>query len=847
MLETTGLFKPARALRLPCDSSGELGIISPDDFFSFHYPCPLADHKNYNRMIIYSSTKAGFNQDVLNNQIDSKILADFLRALGRRTGASEINSWKNSMLYMHNILTDTAIPEDAGVAIEYKIPQTSNRIDFILTGQDAQKKDTVVLVELKQWESAQATEKDAIVSTFVGGAEREVSHPSYQAWSYAALLEDFNEAIETENIGIRPCAYLHNYPNDGVLTSDFYKEHVLRAPIFFKQDVLKLQDFIKKHVKFGDNKKLMYVIENGRIRPSKNLADKLVSLLKGNQEFVLIDAQKVVYETGLNLAKKSNTNNKNVLIVDGGPGTGKSVVAVNLLVGLIDRKLNARYVTKNAAPRDVYESKLSGSLTKTRITNLFTGSGAFTACEENAFDALIVDEAHRLNGKSGMYQNLGENQIKEIIQAAPFSIFFIDENQKVTLRDIGEKEEIRRWAAQLGAKVHECALESQFRCNGSDGYLAWLDHTLQIRDTANVTLDGLNYDFRVLDDPNELRELIYEKNRINNKARLVAGYCWDWASKKDKSRSDITLPEFDFEARWNLASDGNLWILKPEAVTEVGCIHTCQGLEVDYIGVIVGNDFVVRDGRVVTNAAKRSRMDSSVKGYKKRLKEDPDLANKEMAAIIKNTYRTLMTRGGKGCFVFFVDQETRDYFKSRLEASEHVPQIGRPQVSWSTDLGERLIPDDVLEDEKKNTEYLPVYAIEAAASGFGAESNAETLGWMKIDAPVRLQKGMFVTRVTGRSMEPTIQDGALCVFKTHSAGSRAGLIVLVESLLVSDSETNQRYTVKRYTSEKEFYEDGTWRHKKITLRPDNNDFDDIVLENVVPGDFRVVAEFVKQI
>ncbi len=795
-------------------------------------------------MIVYASTKAGFNQDVLSNQIEAKILADFYRALGRGTGASEIRSWKSSLLYMNNILTDPAIPDDAGVAIEYRIPQTSNRIDFILTGQNEKNKNTAVLVELKQWETAQATEKDGVVSTILGQGIREVNHPSYQAWSYAALLEDFNEAIEKEDIALRPCAYLHNYIDNGVINSEFYREHTAKAPAFLKQDALKLQAFIKSYVKHGDKNNIMYVIENGRIRPSKNLADKLASLLKGNREFILIDDQKIAYETGLDLAKNSSPGNKNVLIVDGGPGTGKSVVAVNLLVGLIDRKLNARYVTKNAAPRAVYESKLTGSLTKTRISNLFTGSGAFTEIEPNTFDALVVDEAHRLNEKSGMFQNMGENQIKEVIQAAACSIFFIDEDQKVTLKDIGEKEEIRRWAMQLGAKIHDCELKSQFRCNGSDGYLAWLDYTLQVRETANPTLEGIDYDFRVLNDPNELRELILEKNKINNKARLVAGYCWDWESKDDKTKFDIQIPEFKFQARWNFKSDGNLWILKPEAVSEIGCIHTCQGLEVDYVGVIVGEDLVVRDGRIVTNPVKRSRMDASIKGYKQRLRENPEATAKELDAIIKNTYRTLMTRGVKGCYIYCVDKQTADYFKMHCKAMAQ-PRSEEDTIVRLDKI--QLIDDEVLDEHKKFKEYLPVYSLEAAASGFGKAEDVDLIGWKEIDLPIKLDKGMFVAKVVGKSMEPTIADGSLCIFKKHAAGSRNGLVVLVSSHLVQDAKHEERFTVKRYSSEKEFFEDGTWRHKKIILRPDNKKFKDIILENVSPGDFQVVAEFVRQI
>ncbi len=572
------------------------------------------------------------------------------------------------MMYMSNILFDEGIPNDAGVAIEYKLPQNSKRIDFIVTGKSKSRNNTAIIIELKQWTEVEATSMDGIVSTFIGRSMREVNHPSYQAWVYSALLEDFNESVQTENILLKPCTYLHNCISDEVINNHFYDEHTAKAPAFLKKDAKKLTEFIKQHVKYGDSDNIMYRIDNSKIRPSKNLADKLDSLLSGNQEFLMIDDQKIVYETAIALANRSTVKEKHVLIVQGGPGTGKSVVAVNLLVELTKNRLLAQYVTKNSAPRDVYASKLIGSFKKSHINNLFKGSGSYTDSEAHIFDALIVDEAHRLNEKSGMFQNLGENQIKEIIEASKFSVFFLDEDQRVTMKDIGESGEIKRWATKQGAHVHELELQSQFRCNGSDGYLAWVDNALQIRDTANETLNGIAYDFKVFDSPNELRDAIYKKNSINNKARIVAGYCWDWISKSDNDASlkDITIKEHKFEMTWNLASDGNLWILKPESVSEVGCIHTCQGLEVDYVGVIIGPDFVVRDGRVVTKAEMRAKTDSSIKGYKKLLKANPEEARAKAEVIIKNTYRTLMTRGGKGCYIFCTDSETNTYFKAML-------------------------------------------------------------------------------------------------------------------------------------------------------------------------------------
>jgi DUF2075 family protein len=614
-------------------------------------------------MIVYQSTKADFCDDVLSDRIEIKILDFFKKHLNHSTSKSEITSWRNSMSYMDKVLSDPSIPEDCGVAIEYQIPQSSKRIDFFLTGNGENNLEYAIIVELKQWETATLSEKDGVINSFVGKNVRELTHPSYQAWSYASLLQNFNTTITDDKINLQPCAYLHNCISEDVIKHDNYKEYLEKAPAFLRGDAVKLRDFIKQYVKYGDKTKILYRIEQGKIQPSKMLADSMVSMLKGNPEFVMIDDQKIVYETALALTRKATTSKKKVLIVKGGPGTGKSVVAINLLVAISKMGLLTQYVSKNAAPRAVYESKLTGTFKKTVVSNLFRGSGGFIYTKPNVFDTLIIDEAHRLNHKSGLYSNLGESQIKEIISAAKCSVFFIDEDQRVTLNDVGTLKEINKWASIADAEVIEMELSSQFRCNGSDGYLAWLDHVLQIRETANTTLEGIDYDFKIFSSPNELRDAIVEKNKINNKARMVAGYCWEWKSKKSPELYDVVIPEFDFKMKWNLTTDSSLWIISPSSVNEIGCIHTCQGLEVDYIGIIIGPDLIVENEKVLTQPAARAKSDKTVFGYKSLLQRSPEEGKAMLRMVIKNTYRTLMTRGMKGCYVYFTDKGADKYFR----------------------------------------------------------------------------------------------------------------------------------------------------------------------------------------
>jgi len=635
-------------------------------------------------VIIYQSDKARFLSDVFTRNIEDVILTEFTQRTGRAVSRSEVRSWKESLVAMARVVNDDTIPGDCGVAIEYGIPQTSKRIDFMLSGTDADHVEQLVIIELKQWEKAYKTDRDGIVRTRFGAGESVTNHPSYQAWSYASLLTNFNETIYEGSVGLRPCAYLHNCEDAGALKDEFYLHYVELAPIFLKGEEEKqsLRTFIKQHVRHGDRRSLIYRVESGRIRPSKGLIEGLSGMLVGKREFILIDDQKIAYEEALALASLATAGEKQVVIIEGGPGTGKSVVAINLLVELTRRRLVSKYVTKNSAPRTVFESVLAGTHRKSQISNLFAGSGAFTDTEPNVFDALVIDEAHRLNEKSGLYGNLGENQIEELIRAARCSIFFLDEDQRVTWKDIGEREAIIQKAANTGAHVTTLPpLASQFRCNGSDGYLAWLDNTLGIRRAeANALLDTRQFDFQVFDSPDALRREIVRLNKARNKARMVAGYCWDWTSRKHPDSPDVVVPEYNFAMQWNLDRERYFFMVGPHSVEQIGCIHTCQGLEVDYIGVIIGPDFIVRDGVVVTRPEMRSKHDKSLSGYGALLKSDPAAAKRKADLIIKNTYRTLMTRGLKGCYVYFTDKATKHFVRERI-LSDRSPQELLAQVA----------------------------------------------------------------------------------------------------------------------------------------------------------------------
>ena len=609
-------------------------------------------------MLVYTNTLQGFLTDVSDNVIDEKVRIKVHEQLQMRVGESEFQSWGNSLSRVGMTLMTAGLPEDAGVSIECQLPMSSKRIDFILSGYDEDGHPQVVIVELKQWSEVSVSANDGLVKTWLGGGIQETAHPSYQAWSYAAYLEGFNEAVESHQIQLHPCAFLHNCTDTGALLDDRYSSYTSRAPLFFKSDAEKLRNFLQLFVHQGDKGALMYTIDHGRIRPSKSLADSLGGLLRNQREFILLDEQKVAFERALGAIRQTHADvatPKQVIIVRGGPGTGKSVVAVNLLVRSLQLGVNAAYVTKNAAPRAVYESKLTGILTRSRFSSLFKGSGTFTACDTDTYGALIVDEAHRLNEKSGLFSNKGENQILELVRAARTTVFFLDEDQRIHIKDIGSEAEIRAHAMAEGAVVTDLDLPSQFRCNGSNGYLAFVDQFLGIRQTAHPSLKDIDYEFHIAQSPVELDNWVRERNRNGTSARLVAGYCWDWISKKNPAAMDFDYP--GFQRQWNLEEDGGRWIMKPESIDQIGCIHTCQGLECEYIGVIIGPD-LLRDsatGKVTTHPEARSTNDRSIFGWKSAMKADPEGTRHHLDTIIRNTYRTLMTRGMKGCAIWFAD------------------------------------------------------------------------------------------------------------------------------------------------------------------------------------------------
>jgi uncharacterized protein len=789
-------------------------------------------------MQLYSGSSQQFIVDTEKNQIAEKLRRSFFSHFRYYPSPNEVNSWKNSLSKIKDVVERCDF-YDHGVILEYQLPLTSRRLDFLISGVGEDNCDHAAIVELKQWDKCDESSLDNEVLTWVGGSLRETLHPSKQVGQYKEYLEDCHTAFHTEpSINLHACSYLHNYipsRHDPVFSSKF--EEILKCyPTFTADDFDNICGFLKPKLSNGCGLEVLQKIQNSKYRPSKKLLDHVNEMIKQRSEYVLLDEQQVVYDKVLSSARNGfHDRQKVVLIVKGGPGTGKSVIAINLMADLSRQGYNAQYATGSKSFTETLR-KIVGS----RASAQFKYFLSYGQAEEDCIDVLIMDEAHRIRAKTALRytpkeKRSGLTQIEELIKAAKVCVFFIDDLQVVKPDEIGSVSYITDYAERYKCKVYDYELEAQFRCQGSDAFVNWINNTLDVRKTANVIWDiNESFEFKIFDSAFDLENAIKEKVDIGSTARVAAGFCWKWSDPNPDGTLVDDVIIGDFKRPWDAKHDAkklapgipkaSFWAYDPNGIKQVGCVYTAQGFEFDYIGVIFGRDLYYDPDEATWKGRRSFSADPNVKKAK---------TDEQFVSLVKNTYRVLLSRGIKGCYVHFIDSETKNFFKSRIDFKKPV-SIGEYRES-------RIEKD--IDSRLKYREYLPVYSLEAAATRFGKEDHVEEIGWVKINGGHKLSQNMFVAKVIGKSMEPTIPDNSLCIFRFERGGTRDNMVVLVESRQVIDAELACKYSVKRYHSEKEIFDDGTWRHKLITLSPDNRDFEPIILKNVPAGDFRVVAEF----
>jgi DUF2075 family protein len=622
-------------------------------------------------MRLYAGTSKQFIEDTVQNQIAEKLKRSFHDYYGRQVSPGEYTSWNNSLQFVKSAIQENALLDNM-IILEYEIPYSTNRIDCLLFGKGRDSEDNVVVIELKQWSSVDDSEIEGNILTFVGGAKRMEPHPCIQVRGYHFFLKDFIQVFEEQGMDLYSCAYCHNYSRDGdaVLFRQKFQDILKDFPLFAKEDFSQLGEYLKEKLEKGKGLDIFNRFSNSPITPSKKLLEHTRSTMEGNQAFTLIDEQITAYNTIVDRAKKiASLNKKSVIIVQGGPGTGKSVIALNVLAELLKKGHKVYHATGSAAFTSTLR-KIVGA----RIANLFKYFNSFATAKENDLDVLICDEAHRIRKTSNNRYTKAEfrtdlPQIDELLKVAKLCIFFIDDYQGVRPDEIGSTDMIKKHAEKLGAEIFEFELKTQFRCSGSDGYLLWVDNTLGVRETANRILDkSEKMDFKIFNSPKALYEAIQEKNKEKpNSARMAAGFCWQWSDTKPDGTLVEDVVIGDFRMTWEAKSDSkkvapgvvkaSLWAYDPNGVSQCGSIYTIQGFEFEYVGVIFGRDLVYNPEKSEWIGKKENSADSMVK----------KASDEEFTRFIKNVYRVLLTRGMKGCYVYFLDKNTENFFTSRIE------------------------------------------------------------------------------------------------------------------------------------------------------------------------------------
>jgi hypothetical protein len=624
-------------------------------------------------MRLWAGLSTHFCRAAAHNQIAEALREAFFRHFRYQPPPSEVNAWRNSLRALGQVFEEGRL-DDHGVLLEYRLPLTSRRLDCLVCGHDDAGAERAVIVELKQWERCAEVVGDKIVVTRVGGAEREVLHPAAQVGQYKLYLEDTHTAFYEGERPIRldACSYLHNYFVDGdvddPLFATCFRPLLDACPVFTGDDAERLVRHLRSRLDGGDGLQVLARVEESAYRPSKQLMEHVAAVIAGKPEYVLLDEQLVVFEKVLACARSGfRGRRKAVILVKGGPGTGKSVIALKLMGRLLGEHVNAQYATGSRAFTETLRSIIG-----TRGGVQFKYFNSYQEAEPEAVDVLVCDEAHRIRESSysrftAKAKRSGRAQIAELLRATKVAVFFVDDKQVVRPGEIGSAEHVRAASRAARCQFHEYELEAQFRCAGSDGFVRWVENTLGIERTANVLWDpGDPFDFRIVESPAGLEAAIRERASTGARARMTAGFCWKWSNPLDGGGLVRDVVIGNWARPWNAKPEArrlapgipraSLWAHDPGGLDQVGCVYTAQGFEFDYVGVIWGLDLAYDLDRQTWVGTPAHSHDTVVKR-----------AGMRFVELVKNTYRVLLTRGLKGCYVYFMDRDTERFVRSRVE------------------------------------------------------------------------------------------------------------------------------------------------------------------------------------
>lgn len=654
--------------------------------------------------VLYNEPQSVFVRDVERNLVSQK-MRHTAELAGIHSAENEIASWENNAPHIARLLTQCGA-KDSYVTFEFLVPFSRKRIDCMIYGTGEDESENVIHIELKQWsnktvgvadsdcnftadDTANSQPDDVIfnVEAFTGHANRIVAHPSQQVKGYQGYLSNFIEVFSNHEVSLTGLAYCYNYTkNDtskpSVLFDEKYAPLLSQYPTYAKDQFDELTEKLTGLLKKGEGLSIFYKVMGSPIRPSKKLLNEVRTMVEDGDTstFALIDDQLVARNMILDKIRPYIRNGefeKSVIIVNGGPGTGKTVIALHILAELAKQMnngkvINVQYATKSASLLNGVKSKIRPAA---RILFQNVTSYVPAVTDENAVDVLLIDEAHRIERSSNSQYTPASrrtdlSQIDTIIRATKICVFFIDEKQAIRGAEIGNTNMIREAAAKYGAKVEECTLTSQFRCNGSDNYMDWIEQVLYNRPVTSK-FDLSDFNLQILDSPQEMYDRLVEQDNVPNQtARIMAGFCWKWSDKLDENGDlikDVVIGDFKmpWETHRNFTKTPKgyvkwyEWAYKPEGIKQVGCIYTAQGFEFDYAGVIIGPDLIFNTESHKIETVKSATRDP-------RLRSTPTEATMTYDDYVRNIYRVLMTRGMKGCFLYICDENLRNYMKQLL-------------------------------------------------------------------------------------------------------------------------------------------------------------------------------------
>jgi len=509
----------------------------------------------------------------------------------------------------------------------------------------------------------------------VGGVEQ--LHPSAQVQAYRRYLRDTHSAFVDGDVALHSCAYLHNVKSGA--ESDFharqYRSVLEDSPAFTADYVLDMARYVGEKTRFGADDGFVNAVLHGQYQPSKTLLANVADSIQGYEPWQLLDGQLLVFNRIMaDIEAARRTKQKRVIIVTGGPGSGKSIIAVQT-VGTAARK---GYSVAHATGSKAFTTNMRGIVGQ-QSDAVFRYTHNFRDAPASSVDLIVTDEAHRLRVKTqfGPRIHSARPQAEEIIDAAKVSVFLLDQQQSVRVTEVGSVWGIKDYAESQGIPVHVYDLDLQFRCAGSESYIRWVEHALGLPAQHSLAWRRNNeYEVRIFDSPADLEQAIRRRAHEGYTARLVAGFCWEWSDPRPDNSliRDVTIGGWSMP--WNrkpaeMLKKGKkaaakpedhpytIWATQPEGINEVGCIYSAQGFEFDYVGVIVGRDlrWDARRRRWMPDLAYNK--DTS---FKSGITKDQELAVQQLAHV----YRVLSTRGMKGTYFYFLDEDTRRYFAELL-------------------------------------------------------------------------------------------------------------------------------------------------------------------------------------